>query len=120
MNPIPFLFPLFGWFGTQARPDFFQDRYSGLGQVSLYSEGSFESSHLNGWFVSQAFIGRSFSQADMMSVQADGQVMRQVAGNRDFDTGAWIRPLEVGLGGTLWVFQIRGRAMPPTMRICLD
>jgi hypothetical protein len=28
MNPIPFLFPLFGWFGNQARPDFFHDRYS--------------------------------------------------------------------------------------------
>ena len=73
MNPIPFLFPLFGWFGNQARPDFFHDRYSSQGQISLHSEGNFESSHLNGWFVSQALIGKSFSQADMLSVQADQQ-----------------------------------------------
>ncbi|MDA0929801.1 MAG: DUF5723 family protein [Bacteroidetes bacterium] len=98
MNPIPFLFPLFGWFGTQARPDFFQDRYSSLGQVSLYSEGNFESSHMNGWFVSQALIGRSFTQADMMSVQADGQ---GYASGR-WETGFRYWSLDSAFGGGAW------------------
>lgn len=98
MNPIPFLIPLFGWFGNQARPDFFHDRYSSQGQVSLYSEGSFESSHLNGWFVSEALIGRSFTQADMLSVQADEQ---GYASGR-WETGFRYWGLDSTFGGGNW------------------